>query len=179
MIFDQTVTAFTQQTKALIGQLTKAEAWCTEQGIDEGELLETRLAPDMFPLGRQLDFVTAQLLQPMRRLTGRDLPDPPPDPPEASRSLAAHKQRLSASIVSLADLSPSEVDGNPARMIAMDLPNGMAFDLSAADYVRDWAVPQFYFHLMAAYTILRYRGVPLGKADFVPHMMRHLRKAAS
>jgi hypothetical protein len=62
-------------------------------------------------------------------------------------------------------------------MIGLELPNGMAFDLNAADYVRDWAVPQFYFHIMTVYAILRMRGVPLGKADFVPHMLRHARKS--
>lgn len=172
MLFDQTVTPFTQQTTALIGQLAKAEAWCGEHGTSEAELLESRLAPDMFPLAKQLDFVTAQVLQPMRRLTGHELTDPA----EAGLTLAAHKQRLAASIAMLASLSVAEVDRDPARMIAMDLPNGMTFDLSAGDYVRDWAVPQFYFHIMSAYAILRHRGVPIGKADYVPHMMRHLRK---
>src|SRR3546814_14813192 len=51
----------------------------------------------------------------------------------------------------------------------------MVFDLSAIDYVRDWALPQFYFHIVAAYAILRHMCVPLGKADYASYMMRHLR----
>ena len=54
----------------------------------------------------------------------------------------------------------------------------MTFDLTAEGYVRDWALPQFYFHLMTAYAILRANGVPLGKIDYVPYMMRYLRPAA-
>lgn len=173
MLHDQTVTIFTQQARALLGQLTKAETWCEEQLIDQADLLDSRLAADMFPLGSQLAFVVAQLLQPMRRLTGQPLPDPA----EAAPTLAAHRARISAALDQIAALTADDVNGDPARMIGLELPNGMAFDLSAVDYVRDWAVPQFYFHIMAAYAILRMRGVPLGKADFVPYMLRHARKS--
>lgn len=59
--------------------------------------------------------------------------------------------------------------------IAHDLPTGMIFDLTAEQYARDWALPQFYFHVMIAYAILRSEGVELGKADYVAHMFAHLR----
>jgi len=52
---------------------------------------------------------------------------------------------------------------------------GMIFDLSVDQYARDWAMAQFYFHVMIAYAILRHRGVNLGKADFVAHMFAYLR----
>lgn len=173
MLHDQTITVFTQQSHALLGQLTKAEKWCEEQGIDQADLLDSRLAPDMFPLAMQLTFVAAQLLQPMRRLTGQELPDPA----EAAPTLAAQKARISAALDQISALAAEDINGDPDRMIGLELPNGMAFDLSAADYVRDWAVPQFYFHIMTVYAILRMRGVPLGKADYVPHMLRHARKS--
>lgn len=56
---------------------------------------------------------------------------------------------------------------DPAAPIAHALPQGMVFDLTAAQYARDWALPQFYFHVMTAYAILRAQGVELGKADYV------------
>jgi hypothetical protein len=52
----------------------------------------------------------------------------------------------------------------------------MIFDLTAEQYVRDWTLPQFYFHLMTAYAILRSAGVDLGKADYVAHMFPYLRR---
>ena len=55
------------------------------------------------------------------------------------------------------------------------LPMGMIFDLTAEQYVRDWALPQFYFYVMTAYAILRAAGIDLGKADFVAHMFAYLR----
>ena len=66
-----------------------------------------------------------------------------------------------------------EID--PATPIAHALPQGMVFDLTAEQYVRDWALPQFYFHVMTAYAILRAQGVELGKADYVAHMFAYLR----
>ena len=63
--------------------------------------------------------------------------------------------------------------------IAHELPNGMIFDLTAEQYARDWAIPQFYFHLMAAYAILRGEGVPLGKIDYVAHMLPFLREGTA
>jgi uncharacterized protein len=173
MIHAQTIPVFNQQVRALIGQLNKAATWCAEQAVTEAALLDTRLAPDMHPLAKQLDFVVAQLVQPIRRLTGSDLADPP----EAAPTIAAHQDRLKAALALVAQVDPARLDANPDRMIALDLPNGMAFDLPANAYVQDWALPQFWFHIMAAYAVMRMRGVPIGKADYVPYMMKHLRQA--
>lgn len=173
MIHAQTIPVFTQQLRALVGQLGKAATWCAEQGVTESDLLDSRLAPDMHPLAKQLDFVVAQLIQPIRRLAAIDLTDPA----EAAPTLAAHQDRLNAALALVADIDPAQLDTDPDRMIALDLPNGMAFDLSASAYVRDWALPQFWFHIMAAYAVMRMRGVPLGKADYVPYMMKHMRQA--
>ncbi|NJS14145.1 MAG: DUF1993 domain-containing protein [Sphingopyxis sp.] len=173
MIHAQTIPVFEQQTRALISQLSKAAGWCADNGVSEADLLDTRLAPDMYPLAKQLDFVVAQLVQPIRRLAGIDLADPA----EAEPTIAAHQARLEAALALIATVNPAALDTNPDRIVSMDLPNGMAFDLPATAYVRDWALPQYWFHLMTAYALIRMRGVPIGKADFVPHMLKHLRKA--
>lgn len=176
MIENQLLVPFIQQSRALCGQLDKAADWCKANGVDEGDFLESRLADDMFPLAMQLNFVVAQMLQPLRRLTGLELADPAP---AASATLAAQRERLRAAIAIVEDARDPAVAADLSPMVALELPNGMAFDLSGADYVRDWAIPQFYFHIMAAYAIMRMRGVPLGKADFVPHMGRHARRPKS
>lgn len=51
----------------------------------------------------------------------------------------------------------------------------MVFDMTGEQYARDWALAQFYFHLITAYAILRSRKIDLGKADYVPHMFAYLR----
>jgi hypothetical protein len=67
------------------------------------------------------------------------------------------------------------LDVDPATPIAHALPAGMIFDLTAEQYARDWALPQFYFHVVIAYAILRAQGVDLGKSDYVAHMFAYLR----
>ena len=69
--------------------------------------------------------------------------------------------------------------GDPDRMIAHELPMGMIFDLTGEQYARDWALPQFYFHVLTAYAILRAQGVELGKADYVAHMLPRLRQQST
>lgn len=173
-MFDrQLITPCLQQARALCGQIDKAIGWCAQQQVPEAELLDSRLAPDMFPLAKQLDFVTAQMLQPLRRLTGQPLEDPAP---ATEGQLHAYRDRLVSTMALVEAAREAAASADPAAMIVLDLPNGMIFELNAADYVRDWAVPQFYFHVMTAYAILRMRGVPIGKADFVPHMARHARR---
>lgn len=72
-------------------------------------------------------------------------------------------------------LAPDALGTDPDRSLELGLPNGMTFDLTAEQYARDWALAQFYFHLMTAYAILRSRHIELGKADYVPHMLAYLR----
>ena len=75
----------------------------------------------------------------------------------------------------LGDIEPSDMKDADSTTV-MDLPNGIQFTMTLAEYVRDWAMPNFYFHLTTAYAILRHEGVELGKADFVPHMFKYATK---
>ena len=85
---------------------------------------------------------------------------------------------MADTVAGLQAIDPGAVDAATDRTIALDLPNGMAFDLSGRDYVRDWVLPQFHFHTAMAYAILRNQGVAVGKADLVPYMMAHARRPA-
>lgn len=73
-------------------------------------------------------------------------------------------------------LPPQALDARPADApLELTLPMGLTFDLTREQFARDWALGQFYFHVMAAYAILRSSGVEIGKADYVPHMFAYLR----
>ncbi len=77
----------------------------------------------------------------------------------------------------LGALAPHALDEGAERPIALELPDGAVFGMTGEQYVRDWALPQFYFHAIAAYAILRNHGVALGKPDCVSHMFAYLRPA--
>ena len=96
---------------------------------------------------------------------------------EQPGTLAGAQERIAQTLSMLRALSPDALDLAPETPIAHQLANGMIFDLTAEEYARDWSLGQFYFHVMAAYAILRSEGLDLGKADYIPHLLAHLRPA--
>ncbi|MGF1606545.1 MAG: DUF1993 family protein [Rhodothalassiaceae bacterium] len=151
---------YAQMLHALAGQLDKA-AQCPGAAT----FFSARLAPDMQPLSAQVRFVCLQAEEARARLLDQPIAQVAPvaDFADAQDRLAWARARVSE-----AAADPAPVD--PRRRITLTLADGLVFDLSVADYVRSWAIPQFYFHLVTAYALLRHAGAPIGKADYVPHM---------
>ena len=171
------VPTFTQMLRTLSGWLVKAERQMPETA---GTLLSARLAPDMFSLSTQVRFACVQVCEAVYRLRGETFPtclaelrEEGLSAGERPGSIEDAQARISESVKLLDSLAPNALDSDKA--IAHEIPNGMIFDLTAEQYARDWALPQFYFHLMTAYAILRSQGVELGKADYVPHMFQYIR----
>lgn len=171
MLYDMTVPAYVNGLNALSAQLDKALAWGTDNGVGEQQLLVARLAPDMFPLSAQIRFTCMQAVQPATRL---GVPGAPSFAEDVA-DFAGLQAQIADALAWLGTVDRSVLDSDPGRPVSFDLPNGMVFDMTALTYVRDWAQPQFYFHLVAAYAILRHMGVPLGKPDYVGYMMAYLR----
>jgi len=179
---DILVPTYVQMLGALSAWLAKAEAQ-TPDGRAE-TLLVARLAPDMFPLATQIRFACVQAQEGMFRLLGQAFPpsievllDEGRNAADRPGSMADAQARIAETIAMIEAADVPELD--PATPIAHALPQGMVFDLTAEQYVRDWALPQFYFHVMTAYAILRSQAVELGKADYVAHMFSYLRPASS
>ena len=166
--------------KALSGWLDKAQAQMPEGRAET--LLSARLAPDMFPLSTQIRFACVQAQEGVFRLKGEDFPvsidvllDEGRNASEDPGLIADAQARIDETIALLDELAPGVLDTDSERSVAHVLPTGIIFDLTAERYARDWTLPQFYFHLMIAYAILRSEGVDLGKADYITHMFTYLR----
>lgn len=173
------VPTFTQMLKTLDGWLTKAQ---TQMPETAETLLSARLAPDMFPLSTQIRFACLQVQEATYRLKGEAFPQSFDELVNEGRNageqpgtIAGAQARIAETIALLDSIGSDALDGDEERPIAHEIPNGMIFDLTAQQYARDWALPQFYFHLMTAYTILRSEGVALGKVDYIPHMFPFIR----
>ena len=171
MLYDLTVPAYANGLRALSAQLDKALAWGDANNVGELQFIAARLAPDMFPLAAQVRFTCLQAVQPLARLGVAGAPALAED----AADFAGLQEQIAATLAWLDTVDAATVDTDPARPISFDLPNGMAFDMDAKSYIRDWAQPQYYFHLVAAYAVMRHMGVPLGKADYVGYMMQYLR----
>ena len=164
------VTLHSISVPAYIESLGALAGWLDKAGDDT--LLEARLADDMFPLSAQVRIACDQAMGTLKRLTSKAivLSD------DNDATIEAAKARIAQVIEVLRGVTEADFPA-PGSAVALDLPNGMAFDFTALEYVRDWAVPQFYFHISTAYAILRMKGVALGKADYLSYAMKFLRKA--
>ena len=164
--------------------LAKAEA---QRPAGEAEaMLAARLAPDMFPLATQIRFACRQAQEGLYRLLEQDFPpslqillDEGRNAGERPGSIADAQARIAETLAVVEHAAASGIAIDPATPIAHALPNGMTLDLSAEQYVRDWALPQFYFHVVTAYSIIRAQGFELGKADYVSHMFAYFRPPAA
>lgn len=177
---DVLVPTYVQMLRALSGWLGKAEAQRPDGGAEA--LLSARLAPDMFPLSTQIRFACVQAQEGVSRLRGRAFPasvdvllNEGRNAVERPGSVADARRRIKETVAVVEAVASDALVVDPATPIAHALPTGMIFDLTAEQYARDWALPQFYFHVMIAYAILRAGGVDLGKADYVAHMFAYLR----
>ncbi|KMO19295.1 DUF1993 domain-containing protein [Methylobacterium platani] len=174
----QLVPAYAQMLRALSGWLDKARA---HHGAEADDLMSRRLAPDMLPLSSQVRFACLQAREATYRLRGEPLPQALDDLARAGReaggrpgSLAEAQACIAEALARLDGLEPHALDAGAAAPVTIELP-GLTFDMTGESYARDWALPQFSFHLVTAYAILRHQGIPLGKADYVPHMFGYLR----
>jgi len=142
---------------------------------EKGEaLLQARLAEDMFPLHTQIRFTIDQIITALKRLGSLELVSDDSD----IASFAEAHARIAAARAMVADTDPASWPAS-GDVVEFTLPNGMAFAMQAHEYCRDWATPQVYFHLMAAYTILRAEGLAIGKIDYVGYMMRYMKQPTS
>ena len=177
---DMLVPTYRQMLGCLAHLLDKAGEQCGAAEADA--LLAARLAPDMFPLETQVRFCCVQALEGLSRLAGAEFPpqtavllDEGRNAGDNPGTLADAQARIAETLAWIEGIDPVTLECAPDSAIAHELPNGMVFDFTAEQYVRDWALPQFNFHLMAAYAILRNQGVELGKADYVAHLFPLLR----
>jgi len=141
---------------------------------EKGEaLLHARLAEDMFPLHTQIRFTLDQVVTALKRLGAVEIASDDSD----IASFAEARQRIAAVRELVANTDPASWPSS-GDTVEFTLPNGMTFIMQAHEYCRDWATPQVYFHLMAAYAILRAEGLAIGKIDYVGYMMRYMKQPA-
>ncbi|SDK10242.1 hypothetical protein SAMN05192566_0100 [Methylophilus rhizosphaerae] len=142
--------------------LDKAATFASEKKIEQSVLLETRLYPNMFTFGRQLQRVTDHATSYSARLAGL----PPPAFDISLTSIADYQALIKASIDFLSGIEAGQIDGQESREIS--IPRGTEVRIvQGQQHLLNNILPNFYFHLTAAYAILRNIGVEVGKQDFL------------
>ena len=161
-MYQASVPQFLRMLGNLASILETAEGWAGEKKIDPAVLLNMRLAPDMFPLKRQLQIATDSAKGCAARLAGVEIPSYP----DNEETFAELKARLHKTMDFLASFSPAQIDGSEDKAITLNFPS-MELKFSGRDYLFQFVQPNFYFHLTTAYAILRHNGLDVGKMDFI------------
>jgi hypothetical protein len=147
---------------ALSAVLDKAAAHATAKKIEPATLASWRLAPDMFAFTRQVQTACDQAKNGSARLAGIE----PPKFEDNEKSFDELKARIAKTVAFLKTLDARALDSAADKEITFPLgPN--KGQMKGADYLNHFVLPNFYFHLTAAYAILRASGVELGKRDFL------------
>jgi hypothetical protein len=161
-MYDVSVPVFAARLKALSGVLEAAEKNAAERKIDPNTFLTSRLAPDMFTLARQVQIATDHAKGAPSRLAGRDVPKYE----DNEASFAELQTRIAKVGEHLSSFSAADIEGSEDRVIELKV-GGRELSMSGSQYLLNFAMPNFYFHLTTAYGILRHNGVPLGKIMFL------------
>lgn len=155
--------AFEIGLTALSGVLDKAAAHMAAKKVDPSVLLGWRLAPDMFALTKQVQIACDQAKNGGARLAGIE----PPKFEDTETSLDQLKERIARTLAFLKTLDRQAIDGAAEREIVFPLGGQNKGQMFGADYLNHFVLPNFYFHLTAAYAIARNCGVGLGKLDYL------------
>jgi uncharacterized protein len=148
---------------ALIAVLDKAAAHAAAKKIDPSVMLSWRLVPDMFALGRQVQVTSDQAKNGSARLAGVE----PPKFEDNETTLDQLKERLTKTVAYLKTLDTKAIDASSDREITFPLGPTNKGHMKGSDYLNHFVLPNFYFHLTAAYAIVRQCGVDVGKRDFL------------
>jgi uncharacterized protein len=146
----------------LKGIVQKAAEHVKAKKIDESALLNARLFPDMFVFTRQVRLACDFARGTGARLAGME----PPAYEDNEQSFAELVARIDRSIEYLGTLKAQQLDGSETREIVRPI-RGEPKKFTGINYLLQFALPNFFFHVTTAYAILRHSGIEIGKTDYI------------
>ena len=161
-IYDASIPVYLRMLRNLLAIMDKAEAHAAEQGVQPDSFLDARLAPAMHPLTRQFQMASDAAKGGAARLAGGE----PPSMPDTETSWSELRERLNKTVAFIETIRPEQLEGAEDRTVELKFPQG-SMTFSGRDFLFSFSLPNFLFHVTTAYGLLRSRGVPLGKMDFL------------
>lgn len=161
-LYDISIPTYRRGLQNLASFLDKAEAHAKAGGADLASYAEARLAPDMHPFTRQVQIASDSAKGGAARLAGVEAPKME----DVETTFPQLSERIAKTIAFLDTVSKAQVDGRDSAVIELPLPSG-AMRFAAPDFLMQFSLPNFFFHVTTAYDLLRAKGVPLGKMDFL------------
>ena len=168
-MYQISIPVFISQLNNLSGLLKKAEEHALARKIEPEVFINARLAPDMFPLSRQVQIATDGVKGCAARLAGVEVPSYP----DTEKTFPELHARIARTIEFLNSFKPNQIDGSEERKVVLKL-RGQDTAFVGQHYVLYFVLPNLYFHIATTYAILRHNGVDIGKRDFLAHLKDHL-----
>ena len=161
-IYDFTVAEFARGMMTLAHILEKATEFAKEKDIDLAEIPNWRLVDDMRPLSFQIQVASNTTKNSIARISKAELPSWE----DNETTLEQLNERIKKTLDLLKSIDASTWADKDTEEVTMKL-QGNDIKFTATQYAQNYAIPNFFFHVTTAYSILRMKGVPLGKSDFI------------
>src|SRR6201985_1477910 len=164
-MYQASVPAYTQLLKSLSAILKKAEAHAEAKKIDPSVFVTARLYPDMAPLSKQIQIATDKIKGVLSRLAGKE----PPSWPDTETTFADLHKRLQTALDFAGSFKPEQIDGSEDKQVVLKIAD-QDMPFKGQQFLINFSLPNFYFHIVTAYDILRHNGVEIGKRDYMGGM---------
>ena len=161
-MYEASAPRFANMLRNLSSILDKTLAHAAAKKIDPAVLLSGRLFPDMLPLLKQVQIACDHAKGAVARLAGAEVPKFE----DKEQSFEELKARIARTIAFVESIGAERIDGSEEREIGLTA-GGRDLKFKGMQYLLGYAMPNFHFHLVTAYNILRHNGVELGKRDYI------------
>jgi hypothetical protein len=156
------VPVFVRMLGNVLQWLDKAEAHAQAKKFDAGVYLSARLAPDMLPFVRQIQIACDAVKFGVARLAGVEAPKFE----DNEASIADLRARIRKTLDYIGSVPAAQIDGTDDKDIVVPRRDG-SMTLKGEAYLKQFVLPNFFFHVTTTYALLRHNGVDLGKSDFL------------
>jgi len=167
-MYQASIPVFISKLNNLSGIIKKAEDHAGAKKIEPEIFINARLAPDMFPLSRQVQIVTDGVKGCAARLGGVEIPSYP----DTEKTFPELQARIAKTIDFLKTFNANQIDGTEERKVTFKL-RGQETSFLGQAYLLNFVLPNFYFHISMTYAILRHNGVEVGKMDYLSDLMNY------
>ncbi len=161
-LYEFSVPAYQQILGGMLGVMDKTIAHANAKKWDHSVVCNDRLHPDMFSFARQVQSFTDHAAGSSLRLAGKEANLAPRD----ETTLEGLRERIAKSLALVNSVTAADVDARAASDVAFPMGPRQVI-MKGKDYMMHFALPNFYFHAVTAYDLLRHRGVEIGKRDFL------------
>ena len=166
-MYEASAPCFVSMLRSMDAILGKAQAHAAAKKIEPSVLLTARLFPDMLNFVRQIQIAADHAKGAVGRLAGVELPKYE----DNEQTFEELRARVAKTIVFIESIKPAQIDGSEDRDVTLKV-GGKDTTFKGQPYLLGFALPNFYFHLVTAYDILRHNGIEIGKRDYLampPH----------